>query len=314
MAASKKPLIVLMALVQRGDSLPADDVRRSRVRYNVNASGEGIEDPGVTDRVLAMTGVPQLEWEAFDEYWRKVHGPKILFEEGPEGKDKITQLLKYYLQQHRLPGGPTSSYAPPYLAKTGTDGHLVPDPSAQVAEYQRPPFDGVAQLAFHTKDDVKAFFDIGPGKYSDKIVPDEAVFIRGFAFHLAEEHIVVNIGDGRRDPIILLKLHTRKPEISRAAFLQRWGGSHAERVQLLQTNGVIKRYAQFHNVGRREDGLFDEVGNCYDGSAAWSFANMNELEAFLASDAQAEIAQDEFEFCAETSYFTAINYVICDNT
>lgn len=142
------------------------------------------------------------------------------------------------------------------------------------------------------------FFDIGSGKYSDKIVPDKAVFIRGFAFHLAEEHI----GDGQRDPIILLKLHTCKPEISRAEFLQRWGDGHAERVQLLQTNGVIKRYAQFHNVGRREDGLFDEVGNCNDGSAAWSFANMNELEAFLASDAQAEIAQDEFEFCAETNY------------
>ena len=50
-----EPLIVLNAFVIRADSQPPEAIRRARPRYNVNRAGDGIEDPGVTDRQLALT-------------------------------------------------------------------------------------------------------------------------------------------------------------------------------------------------------------------------------------------------------------------
>ena len=109
-----KPLLVLNAFVVRADSSPPAGDRRARPGYNVNRAGLGTEDPGVADRALGMSPAPQFEWEAFDAYWRKIHGPKILFPDGPE--DRQTALLHYYLQQHRIPAGPCSEHAPPYVA------------------------------------------------------------------------------------------------------------------------------------------------------------------------------------------------------
>jgi hypothetical protein len=74
----------------------------------------------------------------------------------------------------------------------------------------------------------------------------------------------------------------------------------------------IRRYAQFHNVGTAGAALHDPAGDRYDGIGAWSFAGMNDLEDFLAGAEHAGIEADERELCAETSYFTALNYVIRD--
>lgn len=307
------PLIVLNALVIRADSTPKSDLRAARPRYNVNRSGQGIEDEGTTDRNLALTDKPQLEWEAYDEYWRKTHGPKILHPEGTP--DTITPLLMFYLQQHRLPGGPCSENAPPYSARPGADGRLVADPAAQCAPYRRPAWDGLAQLAYRTQADVATFFDAGPGKYGEKIVPDEAVFLRGFGFHLAEEHVVLQNGDRRRDPIIMIKTHVRAPGTTRADFRAYWRGAHADLIASLpQAKGVIRRYVQLHNISVPTDKLYDPVGDRFDGVTTMSFANMNEIEDFLASPEYQRVAADERKFAAESDYYTAINYVIRDQT
>lgn len=305
------PLVVLNAMVMRAESLPDEGTRQARPKYCVNEGGQGVHDDGTANRTMALTDRPALEWEAFDEYWRKTHGPKILHDEGPD--DRGTPLLVFYLQQHRLPGGPTSHDTFPYPAKTGADGRLVPDPAARVAPYRRPSFDGIAQLAFRTKDDVATFFDGGPGKYGDKIIPDEAVFIKGFAFNLNEEHVVIASAAKRRDPIILLKNHVRKKGLTREAFRARWIGAHADLVRSLpQAKDVICRYAQLHNVSEPGDTLYDEAGDRIDGTTAMSFANANDLEDFLASEAYTTLVRDETEFAAESEFYTAINYVIRD--
>lgn len=304
------PLIVLNALVVRADSQPPEAIRRARPRYNVNRAGQGIEEAGVENRVLALTDKPQLEWEAFDEYWRKIHGPKILHVDGPE--DRQTGLLTYYLQQHRIPGGPTSDRAPPYLAPVGDDGRLVADPAVRCRPYQRPAWDGIAQLGFRSKQDLAAFFDVAAGKYGRKIVPDEAVFIRGFGFHVTEEHVVV-AGDRRREPVVLLKTHVRNPGLSRAQFRGRWMAQHAELVtHVARQSGLVKRYAQLVNISVAGDQLYDPVGDRFDGVGAMSFANMNDIEDFLGSEDYAGIRADEAEFALESAYFTALNYVIRD--
>ena len=305
-----EPLVVLTALVLRADTSPESGLRRARRGYAVNRAGEGIADPGSDDRQLALTAEPQLEWEAFDAYWRKVHGPKILHPEGDD--DGITPLLVYYLQQHRIPGGPTSQEPPPYRAPVGADGRLPPDPAARVRGYDRPPWDGLAQLGFRSAEELRRFFDPGPGKYGEKIVPDEAVFLRGFAFNLSEEHVVLG-GDRRRDSILLVVTHVRRDGLTRRAFRERWGGAHADRLRSLpqaKPGGSLRRYAQLHNVSAAGDAFYDEVGDRFDGIGVMSFANINDLEDFLASSDYAGLAADADEFCTEVAYFTALNYAI----
>ncbi len=306
---SQSPLIVLNALVIRADSQAPEEVRRARPGYNVNKAGEGVEESGTLDRRLALTEKPQLEWEAFDEYWRKVHGPKILHRDGPS--DRQTELLTYYLQQHRIPAGPTSQRAPPYAPKLTAAGVLPTSPAADCESYQRPAWDGIAQLGYSSKRDLEAFFNVDEGKYGDKIVPDEAVFIRGFGFHVAEEHVVFNRGDRRRDPIILIRAHVRNADYSRERFRGYWMTQHADMLNRLPSSKtLIRRYAQLVNISEAGDRLYDEVGDRIDGIGVMSFANMNDVEDFLSGSCYAALAADEQNFASGTSFFTALNYVI----
>lgn len=306
----KSPLIVLNALAIRADSQAPEALRHARPQYNVNRAGQGSEDLGVQDRRLALTDKPQLEWEAFDEYWRKVHGPNILHVDGAE--DHQTGLLTYYLQHHRVPAGPTSARPPPYSPQLDESGMLVKDPSTRCAPYQRPQWDGMAQLGYRSKQDLESFFNLGPGKYGNKIVPDEAVFIRGFGFHVAEEHVVLQ-GDRRRDPVILIKTHVRNAELTRAQFRGHWMAQHADLVtRSAPGSRLLRRYAQLVNISAEGDKLYDPVGDRFDGVGVMSFANMNDIEDYLASDAYAKIQADEAEFARESVYFTALNYVIRD--
>ena len=310
---ANEALLVLNAFVLRADSSAAAAPRVARPGYNVNTAGEGIEDAGTRDHRLALTAEPQLEWEAFDEYWRKTHGPKIVHVDGPD--DVQTPLLPYYLQQHRIPAGPHSGRAPPYVPDTDAAGRLVRVPAARCGAYARPAWDGLAQLGFADAAAAHAFFGAGPGKYADSIVPDEAVFLRGFAFHLAEEHVVLQRGDRRRDPVVLLKLHGRAHGLSRAEFRGRWMAQHAALLrELPDVARLVRRYAQLVNIGESGDALFDAAGDAIDGVGAYSFANMNDCEDFVAGAGHAALAADEAVFCAGTSFFTALNYVVRDLT
>ena len=310
LAVLRDPRIVLPAFVVRCDTTPDTAARASRPSYCVNVEGEGIADPGADPTVPALEAEPELRWEAFDEYWRKIHGPKIIHQEG--SADVVTQLLLRYEQQHRIPGGPTSAKAPPYAPQVGADGLLIPDPHANVAGYSRPSFDGLAQLAYATRADLDAFFGLAPGdKYLEKIIPDERVFLKGFAFNLSREFIIIP-DEGTRDPIIFIKTHERAPGLSRGEFLGLWLNSHA---QLVVGNPdaarYVKRYAQLHNVSVPEDApFFDPVGDQFDGITVMSFANVTELEAFLASDGYAAIAADEAVFTGRSEFFTAVDYII----
>ena len=306
-----EPLLVLNALVLRADSSPSAGTRAARPNYNVNRAGQGIEEAGVGDRTPALSREPQFEWEAFDEYWRKTHGPKIVHS---EPGDTQTSLLQFYLQQHRIPAGPCSGYAPPYGAGADADGQLPRDPAARCAPHRRPAWDGIAQLGYRTRAELESFFSAGPGKYGEKIMPDEAVFLRGFGFHVAEEHEIVQRGDRRRDPIVLLKLHTRTAGTSREAFRGRWMAQHAALLREQTAARPLRRYVQLVNVSRADEALYDPIGDRIDGIGVYSFANMNDCEDFVASEAHAALVADEAAFAPDTSFFTTLNYVIRDLT
>lgn len=308
--AAPSPRIVLPAFVVRCSTLPDDaPFRVSRPGYCVNEDGEAIADSGA-DAAPALEATPELQWEAFDRYWRKIHGPKIIHEDGPT--DFATRLLLRYEQQHRIPAGPTSAFRPPYPPQVDEDDLLVTDPHARVPAYQRPRFDGLAQLAYESREDLLTFFGLEPGdKYGDKIIPDEQVFLKGFAFNISREFVLIP-DRGTRDPIILVKTHERDASFSRREFQEYWLEEHAK---TLTTNGkagrLVQRYAQLHNISRPEDApLFDPVGDRFDVISVLSFANVNDLEAFLVSPLHEQLEEAEEEFTEESRFFTAVNFVI----
>ena len=125
--------------------------------------------------------------------------------------------------------------------------------------------------------------------------------------------MVVQRGDRRRDAIILLKLHQRAAGSTREQFRGRWMAQHADLVRrhpLAQL--LVRRYAQLVNVSQPGDKLYDPVGDRYDGVGVYSFANMNDCEDFIAGEAHNALVEDEQLFAPDTSFFTALNYVICD--
>jgi hypothetical protein len=307
--ADREPLIVLPALVVRCDTTPDAATRQSRPGYCVNVNGQAIKDPSANPKVPALESDPELRWEAFDEYWRKIHGPKIIHVDGPS--DHVTVGLLRYEQQHRVASGPTSAFHPPYLPEVDASGLLITDPWAHVPGYKRPSFDGLAQLAFATRDDFNAFFGVNPGdKYHDKIQPDEKVFLKGFAFNISKEFIIIP-DQGSRDPVIFVKTHKRNPSLTREQFQDRWLEHAKLVVSDPTTRKLVKRYAQLHNISVPSDApFFDPVGNQFDGITVMSFANPNDLEDFLTSDAYEAIVEDENNFIAESEFFTAINYTV----
>jgi SAM-dependent methyltransferase len=190
-------------------------------------------------------------------------------------------------------------------------GLLITDPHAHVPAYDRPSFDGLAQLAFASKADFFTFFGVNPGdKYHDKIQPDEKVFLKGFAFNISKEFLIIPDRE-TRDPIIFVETHKRKPSFTRAQFQDYWLDVHAHLVvsQPL-VRRLVKRYAQLHNISVPTDAFYDPIGDQFDGITVMSFANPTDLENFLTSSTYARIVADENVFVAESDYFTAINYII----
>jgi len=310
-APERAPRIVLPAFVVRCSTLPDEEpFRVARPSYCVNEAGEAIGEPGADPPVPALEPIPELQWEAFDAYWRKIHGPKIIHDDGPD--DRVTRLLLRYEQQHRIPGGPTTQFAPPYPPQVDEDGLLVTDPHTRVPPYEAPDFDGLAQLAFADRDDFFAFFGIEPGdKYLEKIIPDERVFLKGFAFNISEEHVIIR-DRGVRDPIILIKTLERAPELSREEFQALWLTKQAHRVASDPlARRLVGRYAQLHNVSTPADGAFyDPVGDRFDVVEVYSFPNTGAVERFVASDTWKALEEAEAEHTVRTRYFTAVNYVI----
>ena len=308
-AEPQEPLIVLPALVVRCDTTPDTAIRVSRPGYCVNVNGQAILDPSASPKVPALESEAELRFEAFDQYWRKVHGPKIIHVDGPS--DHATQVLMRYEQQHRVTSGPSSAFHPPYLPEVDATGLLITDPHAHVPAYDRPSFDGLAQLAFASKADFFTFFGVNPGdKYHDKIQPDEKVFLKGFAFNISQEFLIIPDRE-TRNPIIFVETHKRKPSFTRAQFQDYWLDVHAHLVvsQPL-VRRLVKRYAQLHNISVPTDAFYDPIGDQFDGITVMSFANPTDLENFLTSSTYARIVADENVFIAKSDYFTAINYII----
>jgi hypothetical protein len=310
------PLTVLFSLLSRSDSTPLNE--RSRAEgYGLDREGQVIVDPAADPSANALERSPNLSFEHWGEYWRKVHGPRFVHVE--ESDDKSLERLLRYDQLHRFAPGPTSYNAPPYRFPVDEHGKLWPTIVGHVPPYKRPAWDGVAYLNFARMEDMGVVF--GNDRIRQKIAPEDHAMFRNIAPILAKQYIILPSNYGN-EPVTLVKLHVRKQDATREEFQRWWLHEHAA-VVTGHTGGLVKRYVQLHSIGPMEPGeLFYHPDACkYDGVSLLNFASLNDLEDFLRSDDYLAISKHE-KLMIDTSFgewwtsigLTIVNRIIFEKT
>ena len=300
-APDGKPLIVTPTFVSRVDNT----ARGERPQDSGSAKsrhGHEVHFPNWRASALALEGEPNIAFEHWDEYWRKVHGPKFAWDEPGSSSAKVLR----YDQVHRVASGPSSDFPPPYRAMVDDSARLPSDPWQHVPELKRPRWDGLAYIAYAKEDDIEA--TLGQEKFAKRIIADEQTAFRMVTREITREYILIP-STRHRDPISLVKIHMRRPELSREVFQRRLLGEHADLV-LGQptTKELVRRYAQLHNIGSTQK---DPEGSKIDAVSIFAFACMNDVEDYLVSEEHAAIQASEDALAGEGSeWWTAVNYSV----
>lgn len=300
------PLVCLPFPLSRVDN-SAPDARPMFEKNSVDVQGVPVGDPSQYGDKLALETNPNLMFEHWDEYWRKIHGPKFCHKEGAE--DISTDLVMSYNQVHRLASGPSSLYPPPYRPPLTADGKLSSTPAAEVPPYRRPQFDGLAEICYRSISETEKFFLTD--KYFNRIIPDEQIFLRVCLVFESAEYIIIP-GAEVPDPIVMAKFYYRKGG-TREEFQHRLLWDHADYIYGLQsTQDYVTRFALLLNLGPTDtdNALYQEAGQQVDAMSLMSFRNMTECEAYLGGQEYKDIEKVEAEFVDQekSDWFTAINY------
>ncbi|TCG08668.1 hypothetical protein BZM27_10375 [Paraburkholderia steynii] len=303
------PLTVLFSLLSRADTTPLD-VRRLGDGYTLDKSGQPLRDPAKDSSAIGFESNPNVSFEHWGEYWRKVHG--VRFTHIEEDNDRSLERLLRYDQLHRFAPGPTSFNAPPYRAPADESGMLWPTILGHIEPYQRPRLDGVAYLNFESIDDIAAVF--ANERVRTKILPEDLTMFRDIAPVLARQHIIIPSESGN-EAVTLVKLHVRRKDEARESFQQWWLEDHGPYVSShCQGSQLVKRYAQLHNIGGREPGeaFFHPDAATLDGISLMSFSSLADLEDFLVSPMNASIVEHESLKTeqAASEYWTTIGMMI----
>lgn len=299
--STSQPLIVTPTFVSRVDATARSE-RPQDAGASTSKHGHEVHFPNWRPHALALEDNPNLAHEHWDEYWRKVHGPKFAWDEpGSSG-----ELVLRYDQLHRIASGPSHFFPPPYRAMIADDGKLPSDPHKRVPALQRPHWDGLAYITYAEEPDIEA--TLKQDKYAKRIVADEQVAFRMVTREITREYIFIPSAR-HRDAISLVKIHMRNPELSREQFQHRMLHEHAQLVLANPATGeFVRRYAQLHNIGSTQK---DPEGSKIDAVSIMSFASMNDVEDYLVSDAHAVIAASEADLTgAGSEWWTAVNYSV----
>ncbi|MFF7058110.1 EthD domain-containing protein [Achromobacter spanius] len=305
--AVEDPLIVVCTLLSRADNTPVSE--RSA------APGRGYDDVDVSERgptdqkpSSALEANPNLNFEHWGEYWRKVHAVRFTHSDEPDD-DSLSRLMRYE-QLHRFAPGPTSTDAPPYRPPLDGHGKLWPTILGHVEPYRRPRWDGVAYLTFRSLDDVPAV--LNTERIRSKIIPEDREIFCELAPILARQFIVVPSQTGV-EPVTFVQTVKRNPDLTRQEFHHWWLNSHGNYLAKAAVPS-IRRYAQLHNIGSAERGQpfsHDEIRDI-DGVSLTSFGSLNDLEEYLSTDTYRAIANHESTqtVASETRGWTAVGMVI----
>ncbi|OLP54395.1 hypothetical protein BJF92_19345 [Rhizobium rhizosphaerae] len=306
--AGAAPLTVLFSFLSRADSTPRD--QRSRAAgHLVGLDGNPLADPSAN----AFEPDPNINFEHWGEYWRKVHGVRFLHPDEADDRKSIDLLLRYD-QIQRLAPGPASLNPPPYRPPLDSRGQLFDTIIGHVQPYRRPQWDGVAYLNFASLDDLAAV--LGSERVRRKILPEDQAIFRDLAPLLACQFIILPNTAGN-DAITLVKTHVQRDGLDRQAFQRLWLHEHAK-VVLRQpdTSRLVRRYVQLHNIGPVIEGepFYHPATSRIDGVTVMSFASMKDAEYFLLSDGYAEIEQAERSITVADAgeYWTGVTFSVVD--
>lgn len=307
-ASDGRPLTVVFSFLSRADATPLSDRRRGS-GHVVDALGQPLADPAAEGHRNAFESDSNINFEKWGEYWRKVHGVRFTHADGVDD-EPLSKLLRYD-QVHRHPAGPSNFSAPPYTPPLDEDGKLFPTIVGHIPQYRRPRWDGAAYLNFSDLDDVGAV--LTTDRVKTKIIPEDLAMFRDIAPVLAKQFII-RASSTARDAITLVKTYRRKPSSDRAAFHTRWL-EHADLfLNACESDGLVTRYVQLHNIGGERVGepFYHPETSAFDGVSLFSFPNMNDVEAFLTSAAWSTLASDEREFAVaeESEFWTAVNFTV----
>lgn len=299
--STTKPLIVTPTFVSRVDDT-APGERPQDEGSARNRRGHGVRHPNWHPGSLALEPDPNLAFEHWDEYWRKVHGPKFAWDE----PGSSSELVLRYDQVHRLASGPSSAFPPPYRAMLDESGKLPSDPEKRVPAFQRPRWDGFAYIVYGEEEDIER--TLGQEKFSERIIADEQTAFRKVTRGITREFILIP-SERHRDPVSLVQIHVRRSELTRESFQHRLLAEHAAIVLAQGVTGeLVRRYAQLHTIGVTQE---DAEAERMDAVSVLSFASLNDVEDYLVSPEHEAIAASEASLCGEGSeWWTAVNYSV----
>lgn len=312
--AGMEPLTVLFSFLSRADTTPLD--QRSRAHgHIIGKDGLSLADPAVDPSASAFASDPNINFEQWGEYWRKVHGVRFLHSDELDDQKRIDLLLRYD-QIQRVAAGPTSLNPPPYHPPLDDRGQLFDTIIGHVEPYRRPAWDGVAYLNFASLGDLGAM--LGSDRVRRKILPEDQAIFRDLAPVLARQFVIIPNPDGN-DAITLVKTHVRREDMDRDTFQRLWLKEHAAVVlRQPETSRFVKRYVQLHNIGPAKEGepFYHSATKQIDGVTVMSFASMKDVETFLSSDSYVEILQDERSIAMPEAgeYWTGVTLSVVDRT
>jgi len=299
--STTKPLTVTPTFVSRVDDTPRSD-RPQDAGASKSPRGNEVHFPDWRPHALALEGNANLAFEHWDEYWRKVHGPKFAWDE----PGSSSALVLRYDQVHRVASGPSLFFRPPYRAMVGEDGKLLSDPERHVFACKRPRWDGFAYIAYADEADIER--TLGQEKFAKRVVADEQVAFRMVTREITREYILIP-SERHREPVMMVKIHMRRSQLSREEFQRRLLHEHAELVLAAPaTRSLVRRYAQLHNIGSTQE---DPEGSKIDAVSLLSFASLNDVEDYLVSDDHLKIEASENTLAGEGSeWWTGITYSV----
>ncbi|MGW6796682.1 hypothetical protein [Streptomyces chartreusis] len=296
-----------MLIARADDSPPGDDERERNEGNIIDRQGKPIERPDLTPSLIALEGNPNLMFEHWDEFWRKVHGPRVIHRDAAEGN--MIDGVSNYHQIHRLAGAPSSAFPPPYRPLVDSDGILYPYIWDKVPEYIRPAYDGLAYLAAPT---VKRLVPFGYSSQAvEKINHEGALFNRGWTGSLSAEYVIVPNDVPALPPICTVKVHYRRS-----------GEQHDLQEHLLDRHSdvirggklaqkLVQRFAYIFNINKSPDEpFFNERGRQVDAISVTYFRDMGDCETYFGSDEYRSVRNREAEFLdtERSEWWTGIVY------
>lgn len=305
------PLICNPFPMSRVDCTPKSE-RIMISKFSVDTSGNPIPEPDKNYAQLALESDPNLMFEHFDEYWRKIHGAKICHEDSPD--DRSAESIAVYAQIHRTAGGPSSSFPPPYKAPQDAEGRLPTNPAAEVPPYKRPKWDGVIHMC-NTGFEMRAGFSKSD-KYKNKIAPDEGIFVRAGLRAMTAEYILIPRSYDTPDSIVVVKLYY-KQNGTREDFQKRLLWDHADYIcSLPETEKYVTRYGLLINIEPPIENPSPEMVEFQkiEAVSMMSFRNMTDCERYIGGPDYQKIDKLESEFVdqSQSEWWTGIYYGVID--